>query len=898
MLLLLLACTDQDSGKPTPVLVETADTTAETGSLPEDSAQPDSADSGGEPEELDTDVYYVSPSGDDGAEGSLDAPWGSLEGAAANLRALRAAGALDRPVEVELAAGTWSLTEPWTLSPEDSGEEASPVTWRAPLGEAVVISGGITLDDWRADGEDLVTTLPEGAPAPAHLWVEEERRTRAHEPDEDWFYAAGTPADLYGSLIYAEGEIDPDWDLSNALVHTAHDVWGAWETSWLWVASHDAATHTLSFSGASIWGQYATNRWRLENVPEALDSAGEWFYDVDTRELRYRPMDGETAESLVAIVPIVERLLEIAGAPEEDDYVRYLNFEGLTFAYTDWAPDEDGYAGLQAAVTEGAAIEVTGGRQLRLEGISVTHTGAHGIWLREGTRDTQLIQSELGDLGAGAVRLGTTTEADDSGSNTVENCFLHHGGRTLPAGQGVWIGQSSHNDVISNEIADFYYSGVQVGWYWGYASTTAEDNRIAYNHIHTIGQGVLSDLGGVYTLGVSPGTVVEHNVIHDISSYGYGGWGLYTDEGSSFVTLTHNLVYNASSESFHQHYGEANVVTNNILAYASGAQVRRSKAEEHTSFFFYNNIIYFDNGDPLYDGGYSDWTPGRYDMNYNVWYDPTACALDWAGYSWEDWQALGNDTASVVADPLFADPGALDFTLSPDSPAIALGFEPLDPTEAGLYGDEAWTSRPLAYGWTSTTHSEAAGEGAVDDDFEDTEVGEAPADVTIWGDTDSAWIRVTDAEAYSGDRSLELQDQPGLAAAYAPHFWYTPSLCGELSGRFAVKVGADAMFYHEWRDWPSGSSYLAGPSVTVDADGVLYASWVPVGAVPLGEWLLFEIAYTVGDTRWSFTVTEEDGTTQTFSDLSASALTSANWIGFVANADAEAQIWLDDLSVE
>lgn len=114
-----------------------------------------------------------------------------------------------------------------------------------------------------------------------------------------------------------------------------------------------------------------------------------------------------------------------------------------------------------------------------------------------------------------------------------------------------------------------------------------------------------------------------------------GSWGLYTDEGSSFITLTHNVVYNAESESFHQHYGEANVVSNNILAYAGGGQVRRTRDEEHTSFYFLNNIVFFDNGQPLYSGGYSSWTPGRYEMDYNVWWDPAACRLDWAGDSWD-----------------------------------------------------------------------------------------------------------------------------------------------------------------------------------------------------------------------------------------------------------------------
>ncbi len=38
-----------------------------------------------------------------------------------------------------------------------------------------------------------------------------------------------------------------------------------------------------------------------------------------------------------------------------------------------------------------------------------------------------------------------------------------------------------------------------------------------------------------------------------------------------------------------------------------------------------------------------------------------------------------------------------DFRLKPDSPALALGFKPIDITKIGLYGDHDWVNFPEQY---------------------------------------------------------------------------------------------------------------------------------------------------------------------------------------------------------
>jgi hypothetical protein len=254
------------------------------------------------------------------------------------------------------------------------------------------------------------------------------------------------------------------------------------------------------------------------------------------------------------------------------------------------------------------------------------------------------------------------------------------GGRRYHQAVGVLIGRCTGVQLLHNHIHDLDYSGVSVGWTWGYQNGEAYGNIIEYNHIHHIGRGMLSDMGGIYTLGVQPGTRLRYNHIHDVESRGYGGWGIYNDEGSSYILVENNLVYRTKSNPYNQHYGRDNIIRNNIFAFGREAQFSRGRVEPHNSFFFTNNILYFDTDGAVLAG---NWKELQATIDRNLYCNASGRPLSFAGQPFEEWQAQGADQHSLIADPLFKDPAGGDFNLDPNSPAFSLGFVPFDLSTVG-----------------------------------------------------------------------------------------------------------------------------------------------------------------------------------------------------------------------
>ena len=569
-----------------------------------------------------------------------------------------------------------------------------------------------------------------------------------------------------------------------------------------------------------------------------------------------------------------------------------------------------GHADGQAEVTIPAMIVVDGARHVAIEACEVKHVGTHGVWFRRGCRDCRVQRCWLDDLGGGGVLIGETgvdlDKPDTQTSHIVcDNNIIHGAARIHHGAIGVWIGHSGHNQVTHNDISDLFYTGISVGWSWGYAPTISVHNTIDFNHIHHLGWGVLSDMGGVYTLGLAHGTTVSNNVVHDVYSYdryGRGGWGLYNDEGSSGIVLENNLVYRVKTGTYHQHYGRENVVRNNILAYSLDGQIQRSRVEEHLSFTLHQQPRLL--GQRAADrGGQRQRRQGE--VRSNLYFDASGKPVDFQGLTLAQRQAKGWDQGSIVEDPQFVDPADGDFHLKPGSPAAKIGFKPFDYSQAGLYGDAAWVAIPKRFAYPPVEFAPLPPPPPpveISDDFEFTPVGSPPADAEVNVENQGDFIRVTDETAAGGQRSVKIQDAPGLQATFNPHLVYKPNYtAGPARCSFDLRLEPGAILFHEWRSWDV-NPYRIGPSIWI-RDGKLTVGGRALLDLPAGQWFHVEITAQVGtatDGKWELTVELPGEQPRRFPGLAVASPEFKNftWTGWCSMATDKTAFYLDNLRLK
>lgn len=827
-------------------------------------------------------TFYVATDGNDAWSGKLakpnaarsDGPFATLARARDAVRGLKAAGALAEPVTVLLGGGVYRIENTLEFTSEDSGTEMAPVTYAALPGERPVLSGGRPITGWQqGDGAVWKAAVPgvkEGQWYFHQLFVNGQRRTRARTPNQGYLYTEGILAPFdrakwYASNILAKqgfrfrnSDIRRWQNFDDALIVIYH----SWTTSTHFITALDPQERTVKLAPMSAWPigywwEYNT-RYHVENIIEALDQPGEWYLDRTTGVLSYWSMPGEDPTKAEVVAPVVRQtLLAFKGQPAAKRYVEHLRFQGLSFQHTDCHLAPDMPLDQQGATERRPMIAAEGLRHARFEDCEIAHAGENGLWLDSGCCDNVLRRCHIHDLGGSAVFIGPKayqgTPETAVERNVVDNNFIHGGSHIFRGSQGLWIGKASYTEVTHNEISDFHHLGISVGHSWGYAPTTAHHNLVAFNHVHHIANGYFSDGGGIYTLGISPGTVIRNNVVHDVVPtplMPIGGCGIYHDEGSTGILVENNLVYNVGAAAYHQHYGRENTARNNIFAFGGRDPITCARPEEHLSYTFEGNIVLSNAGQVISD----HYSPSRCKTEFkrNLYWDLSGKEPLFAGLSFAQWQQAGRDRDSRVADPQFVDAKNYDFRLKPTSPALATGFRPIAIDQAGLYGDQAWVAAP------SKLQREPLPQlpppppppppRPLVEDFESTDAGKLPVNLHASPSDRPEAVAVSEDMAAGGQKSLKFTKIAGLKYGFQPHVFFSSDRYQAGTIRFACDLCNSAEHPAECdlglRDYTAKNrEYVDGPAIVIKADGALVASGKQVAALPLGQWVHLEIQF-------------------------------------------------------
>jgi Right handed beta helix region/Fibronectin type III domain len=570
---------------------------------------------------------YVSPTGNDANLGTIDQPLRTLEHARDLARAQSKEMATD--LTIHLAAGVYQLSQPLVLTANDSGQNGHDIIYAALPDQHPIISGGIPVTGWKlvdANKNLWSAPAPQELKNTRQLYIDGIRAQRAagrlptkltetptgYTAASDMMSHWRNPSDI--EFVYTGG---------NGIWGQPSEGLGPWTEPRCPVAAIDGTNITMAQPcwnnstrrvmlppdsefkrAANLVGpaHFGKEPAYIENAYELLGIPGQWYFDRSEGKIYYTPRPGEDLTKADVEAPLLEKLIQADGSPEQP--IHNIIFRNLQFSYATWlfpstgegfseiqanymVTGDDGYAtqGLGNLVPNGKSpfgawtktpgnISFSYDNHVRFEEDHFEHLGAAGLEFGHGSQSNTVEGCVFTDISGNGTELGgvdlpQASAAQLTADNKIDNNYFHDIGAEFHGGIAIVVGYAQRTLIEHNQIDHVPYSGISIGW-GGWldkikqpgVANNSQNNVISNNLIfdHML---LLCDGAGIYTQGqtgpsLADGEKVDANVVRDQFSTGHA---IYSDNGSANMTITSNVMFHTNHDNWgtaHANYYDGN----------------------------------------------------------------------------------------------------------------------------------------------------------------------------------------------------------------------------------------------------------------------------------------------------------------------------------------------------
>lgn len=627
-----------------------------------------------------------------GADGTL----ATLQEARDAIRLAKQRGKLLEGAEVHIAGGDYLIDQPLVLTAEDSGTEASPIRYLGDKSNPTRLLAGRIIHRFdpvtnrdvlnRLDSEarlhvrqvDIkklnITDFGSPGGGGLELFFGGERMPLARWPNEgfvkivdvanyDGLNVRGTKGSREGRFFYKADRHERWLDESDAWVH------GYWFWDWSEqrhaIKAIDPKAKTITVKQPYHNYGYRKGQWYYAyNLLCELDSPGEWWLDRESGVLYFWPPKGSAdTEAMVTLLP---NLMTLEG-------VSHTTIQGITLEGT-----------------RSTAISVKQGEQVQLLGLTIRNGGGAALSVSGGTN--HLVEGcDLYGIGSSGISIsGGNRKTLTPAKHRVVNNHIHHYAQVKRVyAAGIHL-SGVGNVVANNHIHDAPHMAIGFG---------GNDHLIELNRIHDVCL-ESNDAGALYAgrNWTMRGHMIRHNYLHDINGLqNRGSVGVYLDDMFSSATIYGNVFRNVTRAAMIGG-GRDCTVENNLFINCTRAlhidgralSWAHSHADNWLSEQREEGTL---SGIAYSQPPYSERYPKLAEILEN---DPKAPAGNRVVrnlFVGKNWNSIRPEAESYVefidnltdTDPLFVDAAKQDYRLKPESPAHAIGFQPIPFEKIGLF---------------------------------------------------------------------------------------------------------------------------------------------------------------------------------------------------------------------